>query len=69
MDYFPIFLDLRDRRCLVVGGGEMAFEKAMRLRRAGAVVGIIAPQLSPALRRAARAAVATVSRHPRQCRR
>ena len=55
MDYFPIFLDLRDRRCLVVGGGEMAFEKAMRLRRAGAVVGIIAPQLSPALRRAARA--------------
>jgi uroporphyrin-III C-methyltransferase / precorrin-2 dehydrogenase / sirohydrochlorin ferrochelatase len=54
MDYFPIFLDLRGRRALVVGGGEMAFEKAMRLRQAGAAVGIIAPCLSPPLARAAR---------------
>ena len=55
MDYFPIFLDLRGRRALVVGGGEMALEKAMGLSRAGAVVGMIAPRLSPALARAARA--------------
>ena len=54
MDYFPIFLDLRDRRALVVGGGEMALEKAIRLSRAGALVGIIAPRLSPALARAVR---------------
>ncbi len=55
MDYFPVFLDLRGRRALVVGGGEMAFEKAMQLRRASAVVGIVAPRLSPMLVRAARA--------------
>ena len=54
MDYFPVFLDLRGRRALVVGGGEMAFEKAMRLRHAGAAVGLVAPRLSPALVRAAR---------------
>jgi uroporphyrin-III C-methyltransferase / precorrin-2 dehydrogenase / sirohydrochlorin ferrochelatase len=54
LDYFPVFLDLKGRRALVVGGGEMACEKAMRLRRAGAVVGIIAPRLSPALAHAAR---------------
>src|SRR5262249_61132073 len=36
MDYFPIFLNLNARRALVVGGGETAFEKAMRLRDAGA---------------------------------
>ncbi|HEV2546691.1 MAG TPA: bifunctional precorrin-2 dehydrogenase/sirohydrochlorin ferrochelatase [Stellaceae bacterium] len=54
MDYFPVFLDLKGRRALVVGGGETAFEKAMRLRHAGAAVGIIAPRLSPTLARAAR---------------
>jgi uroporphyrin-III C-methyltransferase / precorrin-2 dehydrogenase / sirohydrochlorin ferrochelatase len=54
MDYFPIFLDLRGRCALVVGGGETACEKAIRLRHAGAAVGIIATHLSPMLARAAR---------------
>lgn len=38
MDYFPIFLDLRGRRALVVGDGEAATRKAEALRRAGAAV-------------------------------
>jgi uroporphyrin-III C-methyltransferase / precorrin-2 dehydrogenase / sirohydrochlorin ferrochelatase len=54
MDYFPIFLDLRGRRALVAGGGDVAFEKAMRLRDAGAAVGIMARRLSPMLARAVR---------------
>ncbi len=38
MDYFPVFLDLRGRRALVVGGGEAADAKAAALARAGAEV-------------------------------
>ena len=38
MDYFPIFLDLRNRRALVVGCGENATRKAGALREAGAHV-------------------------------
>jgi uroporphyrin-III C-methyltransferase / precorrin-2 dehydrogenase / sirohydrochlorin ferrochelatase len=40
MDYFPVFLDLRGRRALVVGDGEAADAKAAALARAGADVHI-----------------------------
>ena len=45
MNYLPIFLDLRDRHCLVVGGSETAARKAELLLRAGARVDIAAPAL------------------------
>jgi uroporphyrin-III C-methyltransferase / precorrin-2 dehydrogenase / sirohydrochlorin ferrochelatase len=48
MDYFPIFLDLRGRRCLVVGEGEAAAAKVEMLRRAGAAA-VIATDFAPAL--------------------
>jgi len=54
MDHFPIFLDLKGRRCLVVGGGDAAAAKAAQLRRAGARIAIVAATLSPALREAVR---------------
>jgi uroporphyrin-III C-methyltransferase / precorrin-2 dehydrogenase / sirohydrochlorin ferrochelatase len=38
MDYFPVFLDLRGRRCLVVGSGMAAAGRAASLVRAGAAV-------------------------------
>ncbi len=38
MDYFPIFLDLKGRKALVVGDGENATRKAAALRSAGAIV-------------------------------
>jgi uroporphyrin-III C-methyltransferase/precorrin-2 dehydrogenase/sirohydrochlorin ferrochelatase len=46
MDFFPIFLNLREKSCLVVGGGETAARKAALLLRAGARVGVVAPELS-----------------------
>lgn len=51
----PISLDVEGRRCVVLGGGREATEKADRLLRAGAKVQLVASELEPALEeRAAR---------------
>ncbi len=47
MRYFPLCLDIRDRICLLVGGGGMALEKATRLLQAGARVRVVAPDCRP----------------------
>lgn len=43
MEFFPIFLRLQQRQCLVVGSGVVAWRKASMLARAGAVVTVVAP--------------------------
>ncbi|MES9994398.1 MAG: siroheme synthase CysG [Candidatus Thiodiazotropha sp.] len=45
MDFFPIFLDLKNRPCLVVGGGPIAERKTALLLRSGAEVTLISPDL------------------------
>jgi uroporphyrin-III C-methyltransferase/precorrin-2 dehydrogenase/sirohydrochlorin ferrochelatase len=40
MRHYPIFMDLKERRALVVGSGEVAERKAEALRRCGALVDI-----------------------------
>src|SRR3984957_20329944 len=40
MRHYPLFMDLRERRALVVGSGEVAERKAEALRRCGALVDI-----------------------------
>ncbi len=62
MDFLPIFLTLRARRCVVVGGGHIAERKLALLVRAGAQVEVIAPQLSEELERLATAGDITVSK-------
>lgn len=49
MDYLPIFTDVRNKLCLVVGGGEVGKRKAGVLLEAGAKVRVVAPQIDPAL--------------------
>jgi precorrin-2 dehydrogenase / sirohydrochlorin ferrochelatase len=46
MRYYPIFLDLRGRRCVVVGGGRVAERKVRTLLRAGARVHVISPDVT-----------------------
>lgn len=44
MTFYPIYLDLRGRRCLVVGGGPIATGKVRGLVEAGARVTVVAPE-------------------------
>jgi uroporphyrin-III C-methyltransferase/precorrin-2 dehydrogenase/sirohydrochlorin ferrochelatase len=45
MRYFPLFADLRGRRVLVVGGGEVAARKVRLLSDAGASVAVVAREV------------------------
>ncbi|HSD15957.1 MAG TPA: NAD(P)-dependent oxidoreductase [Thermomonas sp.] len=49
MPLFPLFVDLRGREVLVVGGGEVATRKVQALLRAGARVLVHAHALAPTL--------------------
>ncbi len=46
MKYLPLFADVRGKRCLVVGGGDVAYRKINFLLEAGAQVCVVAPQIS-----------------------
>ena len=45
MDYLPIFYRIKQRRCLVAGGGAVAARKVSLLRKAGAEVVVVSPRL------------------------
>lgn len=49
MDFYPVFMNLRDQPVLVVGGGEVAARKVALLRSAGARVRVVAPELGTEL--------------------
>lgn len=51
MDYLPIFLNVRGRRALIVGGGIMAARKADLLARAKCDITVVAPTLNDDLAR------------------
>ena len=45
MDFLPIFINIKNCNCLVVGGGEVAARKITLLLRAGAHITVVAPEL------------------------
>ena len=49
MDFLPVFLQIRDQSCLVVGGGAVAARKVELLLQAGGRVTVVAPELGEAL--------------------
>ncbi|MHB1589950.1 MAG: siroheme synthase CysG [Sulfuricella sp.] len=50
MDFFPIFFDIKNQPCLVVGGGEVATRKTGMLLQSGGLVTIVAPELTRTLK-------------------
>jgi len=53
MDYFPIFTKIKDRHCLVVGGGDIAVRKVHLLLKAGAAITVCAPEVCESLQQKA----------------
>jgi precorrin-2 dehydrogenase len=49
--FYPAFLKIEGKKCVVVGGGAVAARKAKTLLDAGAELLIIAPELSPGLQK------------------
>lgn len=47
--YYPVFLDLEGRLCVVIGGGPVAEGKVLGLLESGARILVVAPNLTPAL--------------------
>ncbi|MEO0494800.1 MAG: NAD(P)-dependent oxidoreductase [Actinomycetota bacterium] len=46
-DGYPVMLDLRGRRCVVIGAGATAVSEIRRLVAAGATVEVVAPSVHP----------------------
>ena len=64
MDFLPLFLNIKNKICLVVGGGEVAARKVNLLRKAGGNVTVVAPELCPGLLKLS--AASEIIHHARQ---
>ncbi len=47
MNHFPIFLNLRDRPVLIVGGGKVGLRKLAKLHAAKAIITVVDPAARP----------------------
>jgi precorrin-2 dehydrogenase/sirohydrochlorin ferrochelatase len=53
--YYPLFLNLQGKKCIVVGGGDVAFRKVRALVDCGAKVAVVSPTLNADLTQLAKA--------------
>jgi precorrin-2 dehydrogenase/sirohydrochlorin ferrochelatase len=51
--FYPVYLNLEGRRCVVIGGGQVAEGKILKLIDSGAKIIVISPDATPAIRDAA----------------
>ena len=49
--YYPVYLNLRGRRCVIIGGGTVAEGKIARLLDSGARICVVSPDATPGIRR------------------
>ena len=52
-DYYPVFLNLAGKRCVIIGGGTIAQGKIGGLLQAGCQITVISPDATPGIRQAA----------------
>lgn len=64
MSYFPMFIDLKERRCLVAGGGNIALHKIKVLNDFGAQVTVVSPEILPEIRQMEHVACREKRFHP-----
>lgn len=50
MALFPMFVDLKDQECLVIGAGEVALRKIEQLVKFSPALSVIAPEIHPEIR-------------------
>lgn len=51
MAYFPFFVDIEGKKCLIVGGGKIAYQKALGLVEYGPTITVAAPEILPEMER------------------
>lgn len=51
LSYYPVFLNLKNKGCVVVGGGKVAERKVLSLLKSGAEVTVISPELTKRLKK------------------
>lgn len=49
MSYFPFMIELNNERCLIAGGGTVAYRKVCSMLEFGAVVTVVSPEFCPDL--------------------
>nr|WP_252827656.1 NAD(P)-dependent oxidoreductase [Fusobacterium necrophorum] len=43
--FFPLFIDLKDKKVLLVGAGKISFRKACTLKKYGAIIEIVSEKI------------------------
>ena len=51
MNFYPVFLNIKNKKAVVVGGGKVAERKVLSLLRAGADVTVVSPSITERLRK------------------
>ena len=64
LTYYPVYLNLNAKRCVVFGGGQVAEDKVSKLQGTGARISIISPEVTPSLQ--ARSQSGEVDWHARE---
>lgn len=64
MRYYPVNLDIRNRKCLVVGGGDVGTRKVMTLIECGAVITVVSINASEKLLKLAESGLIELKRRP-----